>query len=195
MPETEAAPGQQTPAPGPVEQQGATDSWETKTGAGGKEAVLADLAETRRRAKAAEKEAEELRAWRAEREQAELSAAEKAERAAAEAAQRAATAEARLLRYEVAAAKAVPAHLVDYLSGGSREEVEASAAKVLKDFGAARQAASAEEAPAVEPRSPRPDPSQGAKPGPVKGDVNAKAAALLTAVGVKTGGQQVAGQQ
>ncbi len=56
---------------------------------------------------------------------------EKAQKKATTAEQRAATAESRLLRFEVAKDKEVPADAWDFLQGTSREELEASADKLL----------------------------------------------------------------
>lgn len=182
-----------TPAETPAQQQGAPDSWETGAGAGSKEAVLADLARTRAELKAARAAQAELDRIKAEREAENQTAAERAQ--AAE--QRATAAEARLLRFEVAAEKSVPAHLIGYLSGDTKDAIEASAAKVLKDFSAARavQGEAGGETPPARPNgTPAPDPSQGAKPRNPKGDVAARADALLGHLGVKTAGQQVGAQ-
>lgn len=71
------------------------------------------------------------------------------ERADAEFA-RAQAAEAKLLRYEVAAEVGVPAKALKLLTGTSREEIEASAKDVLELIGDAGK-----------PRAPKPDPNQG----------------------------------
>lgn len=63
---------------------------------------------------------------------------------------RADAAEAALLRFEVAAAQGVPANAIKFLTGSSREEIEASAKDVLELIGDAGK-----------PRSPKPDPTQG----------------------------------
>lgn len=63
---------------------------------------------------------------------------------------RADAAEAALLRFEVAADQGVPANAIKFLTGSSREEIEASAKDVLELIGDAGK-----------PRSPKPDPTQG----------------------------------
>lgn len=88
----------------------------------------------------------------AEKASADLAAARKEAADAAEATQ---TAKGRLTRYEVAIEKAVPSHLVEFITGTTREDVEASVAKVLAAFGSSK------------PTGPRPDPSQGSGGQPV----------------------------
>ena len=66
-----------------------------------------------------------------EYEEANKSEVEKAQGKASKAEQRAAEAEAKLLRYEVAADKQVPADALDLLTGNTREELEAKADKLL----------------------------------------------------------------
>lgn len=85
-----------------------------------------------------------------ELEEAKKTDAERAEAALREANDRAEKAESALLRYEVAAAKAVPPNAVQFLTGSTREEMEASAEQILELIGDAGK-----------PRSPRPDPNQG----------------------------------
>lgn len=63
---------------------------------------------------------------------------------------RAQDAEAKLLRYEVAAETGVPATALKFLTGSSREEIEASAKDVLDLIGDAGK-----------PRTPKPDLNQG----------------------------------
>jgi outer membrane PBP1 activator LpoA protein len=63
---------------------------------------------------------------------------------------RAQDAEAKLLRYEVAAETGVPATALKFLTGSSREEIEASAKDVLDLIGNAGK-----------PRTPKPDLNQG----------------------------------
>lgn len=85
---------------------------------------------------------------------------EKAQRKATRAEQEAAEAKSKLIRYEVAAEKQIPAEALDLLTGNTREELEAKADKLLElvksrtetdtqpDFdGGARE-------PAPEPQSP-----------------------------------------
>lgn len=72
-----------------------------------------------------------------------------AERADAEF-NRAQQAEAELLRYKVANEKSVPPNAMKFLTGTTREEIEASAKDVLELIGDAGK-----------PRAPKPDPNQG----------------------------------
>jgi hypothetical protein len=102
--------------------------------------------EQEKRAKDNAKAAERL----AEIEEATKSESQKAADKIAAETQRANEAEARLLRYEVAAEKGIPAKAIKLLSGASREEIEASAAEVLELIGEAGK-----------PRTPKPDPNQG----------------------------------
>ena len=124
------------------------------------DAVKNALAAERAAKKAAEKRANELAAKVQEFESANQSELEKLTTKATKAEQAKAEAEAKLTRYEVAAAKNVPAEAVDFLKGTTREELEASADRLLElvksrndndstpDFdGGARE-------PAPEPKSP-----------------------------------------
>jgi hypothetical protein len=88
----------------------------------------------------------------AEKASEELAAARKA---ATDSATDAQTAKGLLTRYEVAVEKQVPPHLVEFITGSTRDDVEASVAKVLAAFGSSK------------PTGPRPDPSQGAGGQPV----------------------------
>lgn len=63
---------------------------------------------------------------------------------------RAQEAEAKLLRYEVASEHEIPANAMKFLTGTTREEIEASAKDVLALIGDAGK-----------PRPPKPDPNQG----------------------------------
>jgi DNA-binding transcriptional regulator YiaG len=73
----------------------------------------------------------------AEIEESQKTEAQKAaDREAAEKA-RADAAELKALRYEVGVERKVPTHLIRYLSGTNREELEANADQLLVDFGAA----------------------------------------------------------
>ena len=76
--------------------------------------------------------------------------------------------DAKLLRYEVAIEKSVPSHLVGYVTGATREDIEASVAKVVADFAAAGK------------RTPAPDPSQGPQGSPTS---TAEAIAAAEAAG------------
>lgn len=111
--------------------------------------LRAEAAENRRRAQEAQSKVEEYEAANASELEKANKAKEKAEKEAAES-------KARLLRFEVAADKQVPADAVDLLTGSTREELEAQADKLLElvkkgakapDFdGGARE-------PAPEPKS------------------------------------------
>jgi len=83
----------------------------------------------------------------AEKASEELAAARKA---ATDSATDAQTAKGLLTRYEVAVEQSVPSHLVEFITGTTREDVEASVTKVLAAFNSSK------------PTGPRPDPSQGA---------------------------------
>jgi hypothetical protein len=86
----------------------------------------------------------------AELEEAQKTQAQKdADRLATETS-RAEAAEAALLRYEVATETGVPANAMKFLTGSTREEIQASAKDVLELIGDAGK-----------PRTPRPDPNQG----------------------------------
>lgn len=95
------------------------------------DAVKNALAAERAAKKAAEKRANELAARVEEFENANASEIEKAQGKVTKAEQRAEAAEAKLLRYLVAAEQEVPAEAVDLLQGTTREDLEASAAKIL----------------------------------------------------------------
>jgi hypothetical protein len=106
------------------------------------EAMKAELKETKPKAKRL-----------AELEEAAKSDAEKAaDRIAAESA-RADTAEAALLRYEVAADLGMPSHAVKFLTGATRDEMVASGKEIMELIGEAGK-----------PRAPKPDPNQGRTP-------------------------------
>lgn len=76
--------------------------------------------------------------------------AERASDQLAEATQRAEAAETALIQRDVAMEKGVPAKALKFLTGTTREEIEASADEVLGLIGEAGK-----------PRSPQPDPNQG----------------------------------
>lgn len=63
-----------------------------------------------------------------------------------------------LTRYRLAVEKEVPAHLVEFVTGSTAEEVETSIEKVLSAFSSAK------------PNGPRPDPSQGVQGAPASLD-------------------------
>lgn len=114
-------------------------------GDAGKRALEAERAQR----KAAEKELARYRKAEAEKAEADKTEAEK--RAAAE--QRAAEAELRATRLEVAHAKGLTPAQAKRLVGTTKEELEADADEILRDF------------PTVpaKPAAPKPDPSQGAR--------------------------------
>lgn len=85
----------------------------------------------------------------AEIEESKKSEADRAADALKAQTQRAETAEAALLRYEVATDKGVPPKAMRLLSGATREEIEASADDVLELIGDAGK-----------PRTPKPNPAQ-----------------------------------
>ena len=85
----------------------------------------------------------------------DLSELQKAQRDLAAATTRAEAAEKAHLRSQVALAKGIPADLVDTLSGGTLDELNSHADRLI-----AWRAAAAP----VAPPQPRPDPSQGAQP-------------------------------
>ena len=96
------------------------------------DAVKAALDAERARAKAAEKKANELAAKVEEFESANQSELEKLTGKLTKLEQAKADAEAKLLRFEVAKEKEVPAEAVDFLTGDTREELEAKADKILE---------------------------------------------------------------
>lgn len=129
-------------------------------GDGGKKALDSERAKN----KELEKELTKFRKVEQDRADADKTEAEK--RTAAE--QRAAAAELRATRLEVAAEKGLSTAQAKYLSGANREELEAKADEILKDFPASAQQANP---------SPKPDPSQGSK-----GDVKGRPTSLGAAV-------------
>lgn len=134
-PETEAQPAGDPPA----EPKPETDP----LGEAGKKALAAE----RDARKAAEKELAKYR--KAEQEKAEADKTEAEKRAAAE--QRAADAELRATRLEVAHAKGLTPAQAKRLVGTTKEELEADADEILRDFPTAQ----------AKPGAPKPDPSQG----------------------------------
>jgi hypothetical protein len=121
------------------------------------------LATERDARKAAEKELAKYRKAEADRAEADKTEAEK--RAAAE--ERAQAAELRATRLEVAHEKGLTAAQAKRLVGTTREELEADADEVLRDFPVTP----------AKPAAPKPDPSQGAK-----GDSPARAKTLTEAI-------------
>lgn len=78
------------------------------------------------------KKAQELEQRLSELEERDQSELQKAQGKAAKAEQAKADAEARLIRYEVATEKQIPADALDLLTGTTREELEAKADKLLE---------------------------------------------------------------
>lgn len=100
-------------------------------GAKNPDAVQRALEAERTAAKEAKKRADALEAKVREYEEANASEIEKAQNKATKAEEKAAEAQAKLLRYEVAQDKQIPAEAVELLSGSSREDLEASADRIL----------------------------------------------------------------
>jgi hypothetical protein len=128
-------------------------------GDAGKKALAAE----RDARKAAEKELARYR--KAEADQAEADKSEAEKRAAAE--QRAADAELRATRLEVAHEKGLTPAQAKRLVGATREELEADADEILRDFPVTPAA----------PKVPKPDPSQGPK-----GETKTRAKSLTEAI-------------
>ena len=113
-------------APKGTKENPATVSQEPKTfDADYVKTLRSESAANRKKAQEAIARIEELEA----RDQSEL---EKAQTKAAKLEQAKVEAEAKLLRYEVAAEKDVPAEALDFLTGNTREELEAKADKLLE---------------------------------------------------------------
>lgn len=142
-------------------------------GKGGKEAVLADLAKERDRRQELEQKIAEIETASKsqldaiakalglkEDEQDPTQIAQQLEDSKRQAAENAAA----LTRFQVAVEKAVPSHLVEFVTGQTREEVEASVEKVLAAFAGSTT------------RSPQPDPSQGQQGAPASLDAQIAAA-------------------
>jgi len=102
--------------------------------------------------------AQEAEGKLSEREEADKSEVEKAQGKATKAEERAREAEAKLMRYEVAKDKEVPAAAVDFLQGNTREELEASADRLLelvkKESGTTPDFDGGAREPAPDPKSP-----------------------------------------
>ena len=121
-------------------------------GDGGKKA----LEEERKARKAAEAELAKFRKAEQDRADAEKTEAQKAADAAKAAEDRATAAELRALRLEVAHNKGLTPAQAKRLVGTTREELEADADEILRDFPTK---------PTAPARPPKPDPGQGARPG------------------------------
>lgn len=103
-------------------------------GEAGKKAIAAER-EARRKAEERLKELEPLAEAERKRSEADKSDAQKATEALAVERDARTKAEAALLRHEVAAAKGVPANLAKFLTGVSKEDIEAAADELLKEIG------------------------------------------------------------
>lgn len=111
--------------------------------------------ELRSEAAASRKARQELEAKLNEYEERDKSELEKAQGKVAKADERAANAEAKLLRYEVASEKEVPAKLVPLLTALTREDLESQADLILENAKpAAPQFDGGTREPAPEPKSP-----------------------------------------
>lgn len=142
------APAPPAPQPAPTTPAGDPPSDPDRLGDAGKKA----LDEERKARKAAEAELAKYR--KAEQDRADADRTEAEKRAAAE--QRAAAAELRAAKVEVAHAKGLTPAQAKRLNGSTREELEADADEILRDF------PTAPANPA--PPAPRPDPGQGPRP-------------------------------
>lgn len=116
------------------------------------------------------REAEPYVAKAKELEEAQKTAEQRATEAQAAAEQRATEAESKLLRLDVAAEKGLTPAQAKRLVGATREELEADADDILATFPAL--------AGKAEPKTPKPDPSQGARPDSDKGGSVAAGASL-----------------
>ena len=115
----------------------APDQPDEQLGDGGKKA----LQEERRKARAAERQLGELQKRLQQFEDRDKTEAQKLTDAKTAAEQQAAEATAKLLRYEVAAAKKLPAEWASRLQGSTQEDLEADADALLGALGAQQQAA------------------------------------------------------
>lgn len=141
-PETQPAESQTKPAGDPPADSKPDAE---QLGDAGKKALQAERA----RAKDLEKELAKYR--KAEQDRAEADKTEAEKRAAAE--QRAADAEMRATRLEVAHAKGLTPAQAKRLVGATKEELEADADEILRDFPTTP----------AKPAAPKPDPTQGAR--------------------------------
>lgn len=157
---TETAPGAAT---APDQPPTAPEPPADQLGDGGKKA----LDEERRARRAAEAELAKYR--KAEQAKADADKSEAERRAAAE--QRAQEADLRATRMEVAFTKGLTPAQAKRLVGSTREELEADADEVLKDFPVAPVTP-------PQPKTPKPDPGQGARSSAGAGGSVAAGAAL-----------------
>lgn len=152
----------------PVVDETPTTAETPDLGDSGKKALAAERSARR----AAEKQAAELAAKVKEFEDASKSETEKAAARAEAAEERAKAAEAKALRVEIADELNVPKELREFLTAGDEDSLRAQANKVLEAFTAATAATRT---------TPRPDPTQGAKPGnDDSGQLTAADAARMT---------------
>lgn len=126
------------------------------------EAALRRANEQAKKYRLQAKEADELRKRVAEFEDSTKSEAEKAAARAEAAEKRAAEAEAKALRLEVADELKVPANLRKFLTATSEDELREQATALMDELTAAT---------AGQRTTPRPDPTQGAKPDGVAGQL------------------------
>lgn len=166
-PPTAPTPAPPTPTPAPAPAAPAKPAEDTG-GKGGKEAVLADLAQVRAENKAMREQFARLGAALGVEAQpkGKTDIEQLTERIAAQEA-RAAAAEIRALRAEVAQEKGLPAKLAARLNGATKEELAADADELLSLIPAGEKPAdgtpSATPDEPQKPKAPAPDPSQGAK--------------------------------
>lgn len=127
--------GGDTPTPAPTTDKGGDADKDTPDTFSREyvESLRAEAAKNR-------KEAQEARTKAQEYEDRDKSEAQKAADKAAREAKRADSAEAKLLRFEVASAKKVPSEAMDLLTATTREDLEAQADTVLKIAAAKRTA-------------------------------------------------------
>ena len=154
---------QESAAPTPAE---VVQGDPAELGEAGKKALEAE----RKRANALEKQLKQFQAEREQAEAAKLSDLERAQKAAQEAAAQLAEYQKTAIRQKVALEKGIPANLVDRLRGDDEESFSVDADALLALLN--------------KPTTPRPDPSQGAKPAlPLNGD--ALENALRTKLGIR----------
>ena len=154
---------QETTAPTPAD---VVQGDPAELGDGGKKALEAE----RKRANALEKQLKQFQSERELAEAAKLSDLERAQKAAQEAAAQLAEYQKTAIRQKVALEKGIPANLVDRLRGDDEESLSVDADELLALLN--------------KPTSPRPDPSQGAKPAlPLNGDSLEQA--LRTKLGIR----------
>jgi hypothetical protein len=149
------------PTAPPVEPPAVPKPETEELGDAGKKALAAE----RDARKAAEKELAKYR--KAEQDKAEADKSEAEKRAAAE--QRAVAAELRATRLEVAHEKGLTPAQAKRLAGATKEELEADADEILRDFPVTPAATG--------PKLPKPDPSQGPK-----GETRTRAKSLTEAI-------------